>query len=151
MKYEGHARRLDADHSPPGASPILDRLRTFTAVRGLCFGQYGEASADVHSLLNFAAAELARRRWQVLGSRNEAEAKSFLSAALRRRLGLVVAREFARHRLNRLVYVGATPDAVRDRVRRGARGRRMLDGDDDGVAVGIDDFYLYQAHLPRAD
>ena len=27
----------------------------------------------------------------------------------------------------------------------------MLDGEDDGVAVGIDDFYLYQAHLPRAD
>ena len=149
--YEGHANRLDAAHWP-GSTPILDRLRSFTPVRALVFGNYGEASSDVHHLLDVAAKLQAERRWQVMGSRNEAEAKSFLTAALRRRLGVVVVREFARHRLQRLVYVGASRASVRDRLQRGARRHWANgDGDDEGVAVGIDDFYLYQAHLPAAD
>ena len=49
--YRAHARRLDRDHSPAGTTPILQRLDSFGRTRGLVFGNFGEASADVHSLL----------------------------------------------------------------------------------------------------
>ena len=52
--YTHHAGRLDTADSPAGTTPTADRLGTFTRVRGLVFGQYGEASPDVHSLLTIA-------------------------------------------------------------------------------------------------
>ena len=57
LEYTAHARRLDEEavrqgRQPPGSTPILDRLRTFTRVRGLAFGNYAEASPDVHSLIS---------------------------------------------------------------------------------------------------
>eukprot|EP00327_Prymnesium_parvum_P013885 CAMPEP_0184403842 /NCGR_PEP_ID=MMETSP0007-20130409/85630_1 /TAXON_ID=97485 /ORGANISM="Prymnesium parvum, Strain Texoma1" /LENGTH=205 /DNA_ID=CAMNT_0026759975 /DNA_START=1891 /DNA_END=2507 /DNA_ORIENTATION=- len=68
--YVSHARALDArfypDTTAPG--PILSRLRSFTQVRGLVFGHYGEASADVHALISLAASKLAGMRWQLAGA-----------------------------------------------------------------------------------
>jgi hypothetical protein len=61
LSYHHHARRLDLIHSPRGTHPIEDWLGTFTRVRGLVFGQYGEASEDVHALLSQAAHSMARR------------------------------------------------------------------------------------------
>ena len=46
-EYRRHAERLDANHSAPGTTPIRDRLNSFTQVRALVFGNYGECSADV--------------------------------------------------------------------------------------------------------
>ena len=43
-----HARALDERHSAPGTAPIVEGLRLFTPTRGLVFGVFGEASADVH-------------------------------------------------------------------------------------------------------
>ena len=138
--YTQHARELDRRHSPAGTTPILDRLRSFTRVRGLVFGQYGEASTDVHSLLSLAADGHASQRWRELGCRSREEARGIFVALLRRRLGCFVVREFARHRLRRLPYVGATHAAV------AARGHR--DGQQgDGGGVRPDDFYAYQALL----
>ena len=139
--YAGHARQLDGVHSPPGTSPILDRLRSFTRVRGLAFGHYGEASPDVHTLLSLAADGHASRHWRTLGCRNREEARAVYIALLRRRLGCFVVREFARHRLRRLPYVGATHAAV------AARGRRPDGQHGDGGGVRPDDFYAYQALL----
>ena len=139
--YQSHARRIDTEHSPPGTQPVLDRLRTFTRVRGLVFGNYSEASPDVHSLLNIASVAMAQRRWQQMGARNAEEARSFIVSALRRRLGCFVAREFARYRLRRLPYVGASRAAVAARGMR--RGRAF--GRDPGAGVRDDDFHAYQA------
>ena len=107
------------------------------------FGNYAEASPDVHSLLSTAAESLAHRRWQGMGARSPEEARSFFASALRCRLGCFVAREFARYRLRRLPYIGATRDAVAARgIRRGRhRGR------DSGAGVRDDDFHAYQALL----
>ena len=78
-----------------------------------------------------------------MGARSPEEARSFFASALRRRLGCFVAREFARYRLRRLPYIGATRDAVAARgIRRGRhRGR------DSGAGVRDDDFHAYQALL----
>ena len=72
---------------PPGTAPVLDRHRSFTRVRGLVFGQYGEASSDVHALLSLAAEGHASRHWRELGCRSREEARSIYAALLRRRLG----------------------------------------------------------------
>ena len=142
--YASHARRLDRVHSPQGTTPILDRLRSFTRVRGLAFGQYGEVSDDVHALLSHAADGHASRHWREFGCRSPEEARSIFVALLRRRLGCFVVREMARHRLRRLPYVGATHAAV------AARGTRN-DVPGDGGGVRPDDFYAYRALLAMPD
>ena len=112
-------------------------------MRGLVFGNYSEASPDVHSLLTIAAEAMAQRRWQSMGARSADEARSFIVSALRRRLGCFVAREFARYRLRRLPYVGASRAAVAARgIRRSRHGGR-----DPGAGVRDDDFHAYQALL----
>ena len=107
--YLHHAGQLAQTHHP-GSTPIEDRLRSFTPVRALVFGQYGEASAaDVHALVAAAASAEARRVWRRWGARTESEARSMIVASMRRRLGVFVCREFARHRLRRLPLVGVPP------------------------------------------
>ena len=92
------ARPADRQYSAPGTNPILDRLRSFGQTRGLAFGAYGEASPDVHALLTVAADGLAARPAVArrMGARTQEEARSFVVSSLRRRLGLVICREFAR-------------------------------------------------------
>jgi hypothetical protein len=68
-------------------------------------GAYGEASPDVHALLTVAAD----------GARTQEEARSFIVSSLRRRLGLVICREFARHRIRRVPYIGVPRGAVVER------------------------------------
>jgi hypothetical protein len=112
--YREHALRLDRQHSPAGQTPILDRLTSFTRVRALVFGGYGEASTDVHPLLDLAADRMADKHWRFMGAQTIEEHRSFAIQRLRRRLGLVVARAFTRFTLNRLAMVGvANPSAVR--------------------------------------
>ena len=48
------------------------------------------------------------------GARTQEEARSFIVSSLRRRLGLVICREFARHRIRRVPYIGV-PRAVVER------------------------------------
>ena len=115
-EYLSAARAADRQYSAPGTNPILDRLRSFGQTRGLAFGAYGEASPDVHALLTVAADGLAARQWRDMGARTQEEARSFIVSSLRRRLGLVICREFARHRIRRVPYIGV-PRAV---VERGA-------------------------------
>ena len=109
-------------HAAPGArcvacstrTPIADALALHGAVRGAVFGQYGEASLDVHSLVCVAARECARKKWRAIGARSQNEAYGFYVAAQRRALGVSVVREFARHRLRRLGFIGVSLDQVRE-------------------------------------
>ena len=77
-EYQSAARRLDEEHSAPGTTPILDRLRAFTQTRGLVFGAYGEASADVHDLITTGARAQATRLWRLFGARSESEMYSYV-------------------------------------------------------------------------
>jgi hypothetical protein len=129
--YISHAAALDRLYSPAGTTPISDRLRWYTPTRGLVFGAYGEASADVHDLIRIAAEALARQRWRLAGARTPSEMRSFLVSQARRRVGLATVQAMARHRLARVPYIGAPRAAVLARVQHGrARPAPAWDADD---------------------
>ena len=118
--YLSHARQLDREYSPAGTTPIEDRLRYFTRTRGLVFGAYGEASTDVHTLLDIAADEMAEQQWRLAGARSATEMRSFIVSRLRRRMGMATVIAMARHRLARVPYIGVPRAVVAARQRREA-------------------------------
>ena len=89
--YLRHARQLDQVHSMAGTTPIETRLLGYSSVRGLVSGRYGEASADVHSLIAAAASARASRVWRRWGGRTESEVRSGIVASMRRICGGVLA------------------------------------------------------------
>ena len=116
--YAHHARQMDARYSPPGTTPIYDRLRTLTdRVRGLVVGQYGEASEDVHGIADAVAEALAGQRWRLMGARTQTEARAYFISTVRREAprarGITFVIAMARHRLQREPFVGMSPAAVR--------------------------------------
>jgi hypothetical protein len=144
--YVRHARALDERHSAAGTAPIASRLRQYgPLVHGAVFGQYAEASEDVHLMISFAADEAARRGWRRMGARTQAEARAFFVASYRRRLGVHVARAYARHRLQRVPFIGVSHDVVQARTRRGAPGLGGGAGDEQEQ---FEDFFAFQAHMP---
>ena len=69
----------------------------------------GEASDDTHQLLDIVADRAAghpTRGWRWLGARSVAEARSYYVQSLRRAWGVTAVREFARHRIRRVCFVG---------------------------------------------
>ena len=70
------------------------------------WGQYGEASIDVHDLLDITVDAATRESWRFLGARSQAEARGYYMATLRRAWGVAAVREFARHRVSRLSRPG---------------------------------------------
>jgi len=139
-EYLAHARRLDVSHSAIGSKAIENHLLSFGQVRALVFGYTGEASSDVHNLVSYVADCMARRQWRLLGARSMEEARSFMIARVRRRLGMTVVREFARHRLRRVPFVGM-PRAALLRV---ADARARVHHPHLGVTREYD-FYHFQA------
>jgi hypothetical protein len=96
-----------AASAPYAVGPLLSALRGYPAVRGIVVGAYGEASADVHHLMQAVSAVGAIRTWERNGARTCAEAQGILACTLRRQWGLTFVREYARLRLARVCYVGA--------------------------------------------
>ena len=141
--YLRHARELDRVHSAPGQTPIEDRLRWFSETRGLVFGGYAEASADVHDLLTLAARIIAEREYRLAGARSASEMRSFVTSQLRRRMGLAAVQAMARHRLSRVPFVG---------VPRGAIEARRLHADGLGHRTRYDAsaFFGHQAYAHAA-
>jgi len=148
-EYRRHARELDVKYSAQGTTPILDRLESFGPVRPLVMGQYAEASADVHALLRLAAEATARSRWRLIGARSAVEASNFFLQVYRRRLGLAIGREMARHRLHRVPFVGVPRAAMNARMRRGDPG---LGGGGPVIhPVRAVDFLGFQQHIHAHD
>ena len=129
--YEGHARRLDrriSERNPRqgglGAGPddttdVFDHLaalgRSFTRVRGLICGNYGERSR-----MSMSSSPSPLMAWQRVGSASWEHDQPprhgpFFIARLRRSLSVVIAREMARHRLRRIPFIGMPRAAIRDR------------------------------------
>ena len=151
--YVGHTRQLDARYGA-GAQPFLQRLQSFGPVRGLAAGQYGEVSPDVHSLVAVCAESIASRRWRELGARSAKEACGFVTAAVKRRLGLVLVREMARFRLRRVPAIGVPNAALSgqaDLQRRLRRRRSVNEPLDRPPAFVPEEFFAFQAFAaPRA-
>ena len=129
---------------------MLDHLDSFTAVRGLCVGHYGEASPDVHALVDVAAAAAGRhhRRW---GARSAAEARSFALQRYRRVLGLTFFRAMARHLIRRIPLVGVDYERVRAQVARFRSGERFSIGElaPSPPALGLAPELFYAFQMPR--
>ena len=107
---------------PRVIGPVERRLLQFGEVRGWCFGAFGEASLEVHSLVQ----RVAESRLQVAetqpfhrGHRKSREAeKASLVAYVRRALSVTVVREQARLLLDRLRLLGdGAVEADRRRTR----------------------------------
>eukprot|EP00962_Isochrysis_galbana_P025211 scaffold7740_cov112-Isochrysis_galbana.AAC.10 len=113
-EYRRKARVLDASpavqaHNGGSTTAVAGALAAFRPVRGLAFGQYGEASADVHSLLK-AAASTARAvacRIGGIAAGRHARLKALYTSNLRRAWGVTIVREMARHRLARIPLIAA--------------------------------------------
>ena len=76
--------------------------------------------------------------------------RSFIAGSpLRRRLGLVICREFARHRIRRVPYIGVPrgPAVVERRMQRG----QLIGGPQARVPLYVPyaDFFQYQAGAGR--
>ena len=111
-EYERHAERLDGradvqaqNHGSTDAVQTV--LRSYGTVRSLVWGQYGEASLDVHELFELVVDEATHNTWRFLGARCMSDARSYYATRLRRSWGILAVREMARHRLRRVCYVGA--------------------------------------------
>ena len=140
--YLAAARRLDARYSAAGTTPIEDRLKSHSDVRGLAFGAYSEASRDVHLILGVCATELAKKHWREMGARTMDEARSFYIGVLRRRMGLVASGAMAAQRLSRVPWIGVSRHVVVNRrTHAGANGGARANRD--GV-VDAQDFFAFQ-------
>ena len=106
------------------AGAVSAALQQYGRVRALVFGQYGEASTDVHELLDITVDRATRDSWRFLGARSQAEARSYFTSTLRRAWGVATVREFARHRVSRLCFIGAVRGQGAQAVR--ARSQGML-------------------------
>ena len=121
-------------------------------IRGLVFGNYAEVSRDVHDTVDLFARKVAAARWRGMGCQTEDEAYPIVVARMRRRLGALVARAFARHRLRRLPLVGLTKQAMERAVARGAvplAGAPVGDGFGDLGELLLDAMH-YQQHPAHA-
>ena len=80
------------------------------------------------------------------GNRTMEEARGIYIALFRPLLGCFVVREYARHRLRRIPYIGLTHDQVRARRRR---RDTPVQGRDTAAGVRAADYYAYaQAVAP---
>ena len=125
--YERAARRLDghADvqaFNAGSAGAVSAALQLYGRVRAAVWGQYGEASTDVHELLDITVDRATRDSWRFLGARSQAEARSYFTSTLRRAWGVAAVREFARHRVARLCFIGAPRGQGAQAVRARSQG-----------------------------
>ena len=122
--------------------------------RGLVFGAYGEASADVHDLLSISADRIVERQWQLAGARSASELRSFIVSTLRRRMGMAAVQAMARHRLACVPYIGVPRRFIQAMIdQRAQRGAAAAHGGRPyAPPPWIHDFYQYQmgAHVVAA-
>ena len=102
---------------------MLSKLRSYGTVRGLVFGFFGEASADVEELASSAAEISTARSHGDVSNLDPDDLRDWILASLRRGWGLAAVRANARLLLGRLCAVGRGAAAAADR--RANQRRRM--------------------------
>ena len=136
-QYMAHAREMDARiaaaQNAPVVTAVQTHLQTLGPIRAAVLGHFGECSPDIHHLARAAAECLAATRWRAMGARSEAEARGYFMNAVRKELSVSFWTALARHRQNRLDFIGisrADVQRMRDQNQRGfgmggrVRGRR---------------------------
>ena len=116
-------------------------LRSFGTVRSLVVGAYAEASDDLHQLFDCVVDSASKQHWRRIGARSAKEARSYFATTLRRAWGVHFAREFARHRIRRVVFVGAP---------RRQPGRPLATADGDWPALSAGEFAAHALRVGGA-
>jgi hypothetical protein len=86
--------------------PVRALLRSYGPVKGFVYGDFGEASANVHATLKVIAESIALSHWKEMGARNSNDAASALSNRFYREWGIGNMRGRARALLAQLDAVG---------------------------------------------
>ena len=128
--------------SGPGLCVYVNTvLRSFGTVRSLVVGAYAEASDDLHQLFDCVVESASKQHWRRIGARSAKEARSYFATTLRRAWGVHFAREFARHRIRRVVFVGAP---------RRQPGRPLATADGDWPALSAGEFAAHALRVGGA-
>ena len=135
-EYTSHAKKVDREYGgvPEGVvGPVQAKLASYPPLRGWVFGAWGEASDDVHQMVDDLA-EARQKHQQLLDGGNwrarrlgeEAEL-AMLKGQVRRALSLVAVRSQARLLLDRLRGIGGGADeAARRRIRWAEEEERRM-------------------------
>ena len=114
-EYRQHAKKVDIEYGgvPQGVvGPVEAKLLSFPPLRRWVFGAWGEASEDVHQLVNDLASSRAKHQQQLEGGwrwskRSEEAEVALLTGQVRRLLSLEGVRSQARCLLDRVRGLGA--------------------------------------------
>ena len=144
--YEARAAALDAKPhvqawNNGSRDAVSSVLRSFGTVRSLVVGAYAEASDDLHQLFDCVVESASKQHWRRIGARSAKEARSYFATTLRRAWGVHFAREFARHRIRRVVFVGAP---------RRQPGRPLATADGDWPALSAGEFAAHALRVGGA-
>ena len=94
----------------------------------------------------------AAREWRQAGARTREEYRAHALATIRRRIGLVAVRAHARHRLDRVPFIGVPRAAVRarmERLRQQMRDPRAAAPLSGRAGLGIgQEFLVHQPRVP---
>ena len=96
---------------------------------------------DLHQLLDCVVESASKQHWRRIGARSAKEARSYFATTLRRAWGVHFAREFARHRIRRVVFVGAP---------RRQPGRPLATADGDWPALSAGEFAAHALRVGGA-
>ena len=115
-------RRLDTIGGVRGVGPASQRLQSFGRVHGWAFGAFGEASPDVHSLLDALTRQGAASKFRDLGVDTPLLARPHIKQRCCRELGIAVVRSAALHKLHALAaaIMGVTAASQQSRRRQSA-------------------------------
>ena len=122
-EYSNHARDIDRVYggvAVGAVGPVQAKLLSFPPLRGWVFGAFGEASADVHVMVDYLAEarqkhqQLLEGRWRTERKSQEVEVAQY-KGQIRRGLSLEAVRSQARLLLDRLGGLGAGAAAAAKR------------------------------------
>jgi hypothetical protein len=110
--------------------PVRGLLQSYGPTKGFVYGNFAEASENVHSFLKNASGLIARDNWMEMGARSQPEAEAALSSRFYREWGIGNARGRARALLSVLndtfgdgAYCGG-PTAYASHFRRHYQARQ---------------------------
>jgi hypothetical protein len=122
-EYSNHARDIDRVYGGVAVGvvgPVQAKLLSFPPLRGWVFGAFGEASTDVHVMVDYLAEarqkhqQLLEGRWRTERKSQEADVAQY-KGQIRRGLSLEAVRSQARLLLDRLGGLGAGAAAAAKR------------------------------------
>ena len=105
-------------HEGPTEGPATSRLLTFGRVQGWVSGAFGEASPDLHRLLDLFALKGAAANHVVMGLDSPLQARAHVKQRCCKELGVMAVRVAAQHKLQALAAVLMGKQAAAQQTKR---------------------------------